>query len=191
MGLAGAADSSGNAWANTGLGIAQGADASENVWANTGANIAGQSDSARINAKNALATGNLAQLSAAGQVDQNNLSKITQGQQSANGAENLLISRANGNISSGLAIGNAEATIAATGLQQAEQTKLQTDLAALSAKLQAGTISSTQAQNEANSILAALGVVGKAADTIKTNLTQKKSDGTYYYAKNDGTTVVA
>lgn len=191
MGLAGASDASRNAWANTGLGLAQGADASENVWANTGANIAGQSDAARINAKNAQATGNLAQLSAAGQADQANLSRITQGQQSANAAENLLISRANGNIGSALGIGNAEATIASTGLGQAQQQKLQMDLAALSAKLQQGAILPAQAQNEANSILAALGVVGKAADTIKNNLVQKKSDGTYYYAGNDGTTVVA
>lgn len=191
MGLASASDTSRNAWANTGLVLAQGSDASENVWANTGANIAGQSDAARINAKNAQATGNLAQLSAASTADQANLSRITQGQQSANGAENLLISRATGNIGSALGIGNAEATIAATGLGQAEQSKLQMDLAALSARLQQGSISASQAQNEANSILATLGVVGKAADTIKNNLVQKKSDGTYYYAGNDGTTVVA
>jgi hypothetical protein len=182
MGLAGAADSANNAWATTGLGLANGADSSENTWANTGTNIAAQSDASRINSQNAKTAQNLGEISAASTTDQNNLAKIVGGQSSANSAEGQLINRATGNISAAATIGNAEATIASTGLGQAEQEKLQLDLASISAKLQAGTISATQAQNEATSMMTALGVVGKSADTIKNNLTQKKSDGTLYYA---------
>ena len=182
MGLAGASDASANTWANTGLALASGSDSSENTWANTGANIAGQSDAAKIAAQNATASNNLAQVSAASTADAAGLARISGGQSAATSAENTAINRENGSITNALAIGNTEATIASTGLGQAEQIKLQTDLAGISAKLQQGSITATQAQNEANAILASLGVIGKAADTISGNVTKKKSDGTLYYA---------
>lgn len=183
MGLAGAADASGNAWLNTGLGLAKSSDDSQNIWANTGATIAQGADAANVNQKNAIVAGNLGQVSAAQAADSADLARITGGQTSANSAEADLINRANADIGAATTIGGAEASIAATGLGAAEQSKLQLWLAAESAKMTAGTLTAQQAYQEAQAYLTALGVTGKALSTILGNLGTKKTDGSnkYFY----------
>jgi hypothetical protein len=125
-------------FATTGQGMATGADSANNAQTQT---------------RGALGTS----------ADTANLNQTVAGQNAANSAEGLAISRGTGMVNSATTLANDQATLTLNGMQAADAQKFQTQMTAWEAQVQSGTLSATQAYNNAQELMSALGVAGNSA----------------------------
>jgi hypothetical protein len=124
-------------WATTGQGMAQGADAANNSQTQT---------------RGALATS----------ADTANLNQTVAGQNAANAAEGLAISRGTGMVNSATTLANDQATLTLNGMEPAMAQEFLTQMTAWTAQVQSGTLTAQQAYNNAQELMSTLGVAGNA-----------------------------
>jgi len=158
---AGWGDSGASARATGNLGVLYGNQKllSQQQQAQTGMGLASAADTGKTSATQNWATG----VNAASTTDATDLAKMTAGQTAANSAENLLINRETGGLTSATTLANDQAQLVNSGFAAADAQSFATQMQVLQLQVQEGTLTAQQAYTQAQELAQSMSVMSNTA----------------------------